>query len=78
MRLPNQDSATGRAIKTAAQAIIGFSIGLAIAVWTVPGVPNAVWNYVQGNLVEVLLSVGVPAGLTSLVWNLIRTDVKNY
>lgn len=78
MRTPTQDSATGRAIKTAVQAVIGFSIGLFIAVWTVPGVPDAVWNYVQGNLIKVLLSVGLPAGLTSLVWNLFRKDVKNY
>lgn len=78
MRIPSEDSATGRAIKTAVQAIIGFSVGLGIAIWTVPGVPDAVWNYIQGNLLQVLLSVGVPAGLTSLVWNLLRKDVKNY
>lgn len=78
MRLPNQDSAIGRAGKTAIQAVVGFSIGLVIVVWAVPGVPDAVWNYIQGNLVQVLLSVGLPAGVTSLVWNLFRKDVKNY
>lgn len=79
MRLPQNDSATGRAIKTAVQAIIGFMVGLFIAVWAVPGVPDAVWSYIQSNLLQVLLAVGLPAGVTSLVWNVIfRPDVRNY
>lgn len=78
MRLPQTDSATGRAVKTAVQAIIGFMVGLIIAVWAVPGVPDAVWGYIQNNLLQVLLAVGLPAGVTSLVWNLFRKDVRNY
>lgn len=76
--LPSQDSAVGRALKTFVQAIVGFIIGLAITVWAVPGVPDAIWEYVRGNFVQVLLTVGVPSGLTSLVWNLLRKNIKNY
>lgn len=76
--LPAQDSAVGRALKTFAQAIIGFVIGLLITVWTVPGVPDAVWVYVKNNLGQILLLVGVPSGATSLVWNLLRKNVENY
>lgn len=78
MRLPSQDSSTGRALKTAVQAVIGFAIGLLIVVWNVPGVPYAVQNYIQGHIVEVLLAIGLPAGLTSLVWNFFRKDVPDY
>lgn len=76
--LPAQDSAVGRALKTFVQAIIGLLIGLVVTIWAVPGVPTAVTNYLQNNLLQVLLTVGVPSGFASLVWNLLRKDVKNY
>ena len=78
MRLPNQDSATGRGVKTAVQTIVGLLLGLGVVVWGVDGVPQAIQNYLQDHLVEVLLVVGVPSGLTSFVWNYLRKDVKNY
>ena len=78
MQLPQQDSATGRAIKTFVQTVIGFLAGLIVVLWAVPGVPHAVLQYVQQNLVQVLIVVGVPSGLTSLVWNLFRKNVPNY
>ena len=78
MRLPTEDSATGRGIKTAAQAIVGFCIGLVVVVWNVPGVPDAIVDYTKNHLWEILLLVGVPAGITSTVWNLFRPSVRNY
>lgn len=82
MRLPSNDSATGRGIKTGVQAIGGlavtFLIGLALAVWNVPGVPMAVLDYVQNNFVQVAAMVGVPAGVVGFVWNLFRPSVENY
>ena len=76
--LPDQDSATGRGLKTAVQSIFGFIVGLCVVIWAVPGVPEAIISYVQHNIVQVLLMVGVPSGLTSFVWNFLRKDVKNY
>lgn len=82
VKLPSQDSATGRGIKTAIQAICGFVIGLIIVVYKVPGVPEAVISYLQNNLFTVLLQIGVPTALSSgfvaFVWNVFRKDVKNY
>jgi hypothetical protein len=78
INLPKQDSATGRGLKTAVQAMIGFTVGLLFTVWAVPGVPAAVLNYVQDNAIKVLLLVGVPSGLTSFVWNLFRKNIPNY
>ncbi len=76
--LPGQDSATGRGIKTALQAVVGSLVGLVVTVWAVPGVPEAVFDYVQKNLVQILLMVGIPSGVASFVWNYFRKDVKNY
>ncbi len=82
LRLPSQDSATGRGIKTALQTVIGFTVtfftGLILAVWQVDGVPQVVLNYVQHNFIQVLLSIGIPAGVAGFVWNYFRKNVPNY
>lgn len=81
-KLPSSDSATTRGLRTIVQAFIGFIIGLGVAIWAVPGVPAAVTSYVQGNLPQLLLMVGVPvaisSGLISFIWNFFRKGVKNY
>lgn len=76
----NSDTARGRGIRTAVQAVIGFFSGLVIAVWSVDGVPQVVYNYVTSNLGHTLLLIGLPAAMTgviSYVWNLVRKDVPN-
>lgn len=76
--LPTKDSATSRGIKTAVQAIIGLIVGLLVTVWAVPGVPHVVINYIQSNFIQVLLSVGIPSGLASWIWNAFRADLPKY
>lgn len=69
------DASAGRGLRTFIQAIIGFVVGLALVVWQVDGVPQAVYNYITTNLGGFLLLVGVPAGVTggiSYVWNRLR------
>lgn len=82
LNLPSQDSATGRGIKTFVQAVIGFVVGLIVTVWAVPGVPEAVIKYVEANLSQVLLTIGLPValstGIVSFIWNFFREDIKNY
>lgn len=77
----NSDTARGRGVRTGIQAALAalatFLVGLLMAVWKVPGVDMAVISYVQAHIVEVLLAIGVPAGITSYIWNLIRKDVPN-
>lgn len=77
----NNDSARGRGIRTGVQAalaaLVTFLVGLLMAVWKVPGVDVAVINYVQAHIIEVMIAIGVPAGIVSYVWNLIRKDVPN-
>lgn len=76
----NSDTAVGRGVRTAIQAVIGFFTGLVLVVWAVPGVPDAVFAYVTTNLPQFLLLIGVPAaatGVVSWVWNLLRRDVRN-
>ncbi len=77
--LPSKDSATSRALKTFVQALLGSLIGLVVAVWSTPGVPTVVVNYIQANMIPLILGIGVPSGLISLLWNLIfRPDLKKY
>lgn len=71
----NQDNAAARGIRTFLQALIGFVVGLFLAVWAVPGVPDAVTNYVTGNIGGLFALVGIPAALAGLVgyiWNRAR------
>lgn len=78
MKLPQNDSAVGRGLKTFVQAVVGLLVGLIVTVWAVPGVPHAVIGYLQTHVVELALLVGIPSGVTSLIWNLFRKNVPNY
>lgn len=83
MKLPKQDSATGRGLKTGAQAgiatLVLTAIGsLAISVWNVPGVPDVVIKWAQDNAFQLAGGIGLSSGLVGYIWNLLRSDVKNY
>lgn len=76
-----KDSAAQRGVKTALQAIVGFAVGLGLAIWQVPGVPDAIVVYFRNNFVELMLTLGVPtaiaSGATSFLYNVVfrRKDV---
>lgn len=72
-----KDGAIARGLRTAAQAIIGLVVGLVVVVWQVPGVPEAVTQYLQDNIIKLALAVGIPSGLAGYVWNLLRSDISN-
>lgn len=76
-KLLKNDSAVWRGIRTGVQAVFGFLLGLVATVWAVPGVPEAVTNYLNGHIVELLVAFGFSTGLAAFVWNLLRKDVKN-
>ena len=83
MRLPSQDSATGRGIKTAAQTGLGTLVlmavvNLAVSIWNVPGVPAVVFDWLKNNALQVAGSLGVSSGFVALVWNAFRKSVPNY
>lgn len=83
LRLPKQDSATGRGLKTAAQAGIGTLVlsalmTLAVNVWNVPGVPDVVIEWVKSNAIQIAVAVGLPSGIVGVLWNLPRKNVPNY
>lgn len=80
MSFINNDSAKGRGFRTFLQAIIGFVVGLVVAVWSVPGVADVAVEYVTKNLTNTLVLVGLPTvatGVVSWLWNVIRKDIKN-
>lgn len=59
--------------RTFLQVLIGLVVGLALAVWRVPGVPMAIHDYVIGNEAAVFGTlaalVGVPSAVVSWVHN---------
>ncbi len=65
----DKNTAAAKGIRTAIQAALGVLVGLVAVVWAVPGVPEAVVNYLKDNLVQILLVVGLPSGLISFLQN---------
>lgn len=82
LRLPSQDSTTGRGLKVTAYASLSaaavFATGFLGVLNSVPGCSEAVLDFLQQNAIQLGLLVGVPAGLISAVTNLRRKDVENY
>lgn len=80
--LPEQDSATGRGLKTGVQAFLGvafvFATGLIGVIKGVPGCSEAIGTFLQQNAIQYAALLGIPAGLVSFIWNILRKDVKNY
>ena len=81
LRLPEKNTATRNSIEVALKALLGFASGLIVVVWTVPGVQDAVSNYVRDNWMQVGAVVGVPSVFTGLInfffdWR--KKGVRNY
>lgn len=71
-----KNTAKGKGVRTAIQATIGtiaaFLIGLVAVVWAVPGVPEAVTNYLVNNAVQLLTYLGLSAGALSGVFSYLQ------
>lgn len=82
MATSSVDSALVRGVRTVIHGALGvlvtFLVGLAMAVWNVPGVPDAVLSYVGANLLSVMGNVGLSAGTVAFIWNVFRKDVPNF
>ena len=64
---------TQKGVRTFFQTLGGLLIGLVLAVWNVPGVPEAIVAYAQVNFVPLFMSllvlVGLPSGLIAYFQN---------
>lgn len=71
----NQETKTPvvKGVRTFFQALGGLFVGLVLAVWNVPGVPETVSAYVQANFVPLFLGlvtfVGLPTGVIAWLQN---------
>lgn len=67
-----------RGWRTLLQSIGGAIVGLLLAVWNTPGVPETVVNYAQANFVPLLLTfvglVGVPSAVIAWLQNRVETN----
>ena len=70
---PEPKTPVVKGVRTFFQTIAGLFVGLVAAVWSVPGVPEAVTAYVHANFVQLLIGtavfVGLPAGLIAWLQN---------
>ena len=59
-----------KGIRTALQAALGALVGLVAVVWAVPGVPEAVVDYVTSpEVLYLVTAIGVPSGVIAFVQN---------
>lgn len=62
------------------QSAIGAVIGLFVAVWGVPGVPETVVNYAQNNFLPLLITaimlIGVPTAVVGFIQNYLETKAR--
>ena len=78
----NSDTALVRGIRTGIQGALGvlasFLVGFILQVWNVPGVPEAVLDYLQAHLTDAMTSVGIGSGVAAFIWNALRSNIKNW
>lgn len=76
----DKNTPTAKGVRSVLQAIAGFMIGLVVTVWAVPGVPEAVKDYMLNNGVSLLLVLGfssaVVTGLVSFIQNKVEDRSK--
>ena len=64
-----KNTPAGKGIRTAIQTVAGLVIGLVSVIWAVPGVPEAVVEYVRENALLIVASVSIPSGVVSYLQN---------
>jgi hypothetical protein len=64
-----KNTPAGKGIRTAIQTVAGLVIGLVSVIWAVPGVPEAVVEYVRENALLIVASVSIPSGIVSYLQN---------
>lgn len=80
--MPEKNTATRNSFEVFLKALGGLVVGLLVTVWGVPGVPQAITQYLQDNWMQVILSVGIPSalgtGLINLVLDIRKKGIQNY
>lgn len=61
----DKNTPKAKGFRTFIQAIPGFFIGLIVTVWAVPGVPEAVKQYVLTEGVGLLIILGISASVVT-------------
>jgi hypothetical protein len=62
------------ALVSKADDVLGVAFGLTFVMWSSGGILGAVYWAVQGNVIQVILSLLIPMwGVASVVWDLLAT-----
>lgn len=73
----NKNLPKAKGFRTALQALGGFIVGLAVVVWAVPGVPDAVTQYLLENWLGVISSLGLSTGIFSGLLSLVQNKLED-
>lgn len=66
----NKKTPTGKGIRTGIQAGVATALlALVTAIWNVPTVPQVVEAWAVDNVLPLILSIGVPAGIVAWLQN---------
>lgn len=80
-QLATSDHSLAKGVVTGAKFAVGtlvtFVVGLVLVVLHVPGVPEAIVQYVGANLPGVVLGVALPAAFTHVVLDSIDKKLKS-
>lgn len=70
---PQTNTPAVKGVRTFFQTLGGLFVGLLLAVWNVPGVPEAIVAYTKANFIPLFMTllviVGLPSGLIAYFQN---------
>lgn len=66
-----------KGIRTAIQALAAFVVGLFVTVWAVPGVPDAITQYLLAHWMELVASLGLSTGLAAGILSFIQNYLED-
>ena len=73
----NKNTPAAKGVRTAYQSIIGFMVGLVAVVWAVPGVPEAITDYILNNWLTIVSSLGLSTGVFSGLFALLQNKAED-
>ena len=69
----NKNTPVGKGVRTGYQAIFATLVGFLYGLWSLPGVPEYITEFIRTHGVELLITlaalVGIPAGIIAFVQN---------
>jgi hypothetical protein len=72
-----EPTAVALGVRTFLKDSLKVIAGLLTVIWAVPGVPEAVTSYLETNLLNLSVGLGIGTGVVRLVIGILNPNVKN-